>query len=68
MSVNSTRLRRRVERYLAANNGGRRQSGETILSRDATGDPAAIPTWRKGRELGEPILQKLDKYLSARGY
>lgn len=66
--VNTTRLRRRIERYLTANSGGKKQTGETAFGLEACNEPQFVRRLRNGAEIGTPLLTKVDEFLTARGY
>jgi hypothetical protein len=65
--VNTTRLLRRIAKYLEGNSGGRKQTGETAFGLASCGDAQVIRRLRQGRELGPDILRKVDNFLSAAG-
>lgn len=66
--MNTTLLLRRIAKYLAANSGGKSQTGETAFGRDSCGDLQVIRRIRRGAEIGQPLYRKLDTFLSERGY
>lgn len=68
MSINQTRLRRRIEKYSSAVSGGKTQTGITQLESGAGIAFNTIKQWRNGREVSEPLLERIDKYLSDRGF
>jgi hypothetical protein len=66
--VNTTRLLRRIAKYLDKHSGGRKQTGETAFGLNATGDAQVIRRLRNGAELGPEILRNIDNFLKAAGY
>jgi hypothetical protein len=66
--VNTTRLLRRIAKYLEQNSGGRKQTGETAFGLSSCGDAQVIRRMRNGAELGAEILRKIDDFLKAAGY
>jgi hypothetical protein len=66
--TNTTRLLRRIDKYLKANSGGKSQTGETAFGRDSCGDLQVIRRIRRGAEIGQPLYDKLEKFLSERGF
>jgi hypothetical protein len=66
--VNTTRLLRRIAKYLETNSGGRKQTGETAFGLASCGDAQVIRRMRNGAELGADILRKIDDFLQAAGY
>jgi hypothetical protein len=66
--VNTTRLRRRIAKYLEQNSGGKKQTGETAFGREAAGEAQFVRRLRNGAEIGTELLSKVDKFLTARGY
>lgn len=65
--MNTTRLLRRIAKYLEKNSGGRKQTGETAFGLASCGDAQVIRRLRNGAELGTPILHKIDAFLSEAG-
>jgi hypothetical protein len=66
--MNTTRLLRRIAKYLEQNSGGRKQTGETAFGLSSCGDAQVIRRMRNGAELGAEILRKIDDFLKAAGY
>lgn len=66
--MNTTRLLRRVAKYLEANSGGKKQTGETAFGLASCGDAQVLRRMRNGCELGGDILRKLDRFLETAGY
>jgi hypothetical protein len=67
--INTTRMLRRIEKYLAAGNrGGRRQTGETALGIAATDEPTFVRRLRRGAAIRMPLLSKMDEFLTREGY
>jgi hypothetical protein len=66
--MNTTRLLRRIAKYLEQNSGGRKQTGETAFGLASCGDAQVIRRMRNGAELGAEILRKIDDFLKAAGY
>lgn len=68
MSVNRTRLMRRIEKYLSANSGGKKQTGETAFGLEACAEAQFVRRLRRGCEIGDILLGKANEFLTARGY
>ncbi len=71
MSVNTTRLRVRIDKYCKTHlcrGSGRYYTSAAPLAKAATGDPTVIARFRKGASISEPLLEKIDKYLTERGF
>lgn len=66
--INTTRLLRRVEKYCASIGGGRHQSGETKFSMEAVGHQNVVTRLRRGSPIGQPLLEKMDTFLTDRGF
>jgi hypothetical protein len=66
--INTTKLRRRIEKYLAANSGGRKQTGETAFGIEACNEPQFVRRLRNGAAIGDALLSKVDEFLTARGF
>jgi hypothetical protein len=66
--INTTRLLRRCAKYLENNSGGRKQTGETAFGLASTGDAQILRRIRKGVNVGDNLLNKIDKFLSEAGY
>jgi hypothetical protein len=66
--MNTTRLRRRIAKYLEQNSGGKKQTGETAFGLEAAGEAQFVRRLRNGAEIGTPLLRKVDEFLSARGF
>lgn len=66
--MNTTRLLRRIAKYLEAHSGGRSQSGETAFGLSSCGDAQIIRRIRRGGNIGTEILGKVDAFLAERGY
>jgi hypothetical protein len=66
--INTTRLLRRIERYLADNGGGKRQTGVYAFCREADVYGMFVAQLRKGASVGEIFLKRADDFLTARGY
>jgi hypothetical protein len=66
--VNTTRLLRRVAKYLEKHSGGRKQTGETAFGLASCGDAQVLRRIRQGRDVGEYMLGKIDEFLSKAGY
>lgn len=66
--MNTTRLLRRIAKYLEQNSGGRKQTGETAFGLSSCGDAQVIRRMRNGAGLGAEILSKIDDFLKAAGY
>lgn len=67
-AMNTTRLLRRIAKYLAENSGGKRQSGETAFGLASCGDAQVIRRIRNGANIGEELYNKVDRFLSERGF
>jgi hypothetical protein len=66
--VNTTRLLRRISKYLAENSGGKKQSGETAFGLSSCGDAQIIRRIRNGAEIGTEIYSNVDRFLAERGF
>lgn len=66
--MNTTRLLRRIAKYLEPNSGGRKQTGETSFGINSCGDGQVIRRIRQGRSVGDDMLRKIDKFLADAGY
>jgi hypothetical protein len=66
--VNTTRLLRRIAKYLAENSGGKKQSGETAFGLSSCGDAQVIRRIRNGANIGEELYGKVDQFLAERGF
>lgn len=66
--MNTTRLLRRVAKYLEGNSGGRKQTGETAFGLASCGDAQVLRRIRGGRDVGADMLRKIDEFLSKAGY
>lgn len=66
--MNTTRLLRRVARYLEKNSGGRKQTGETAFGLNSCGDAQVLRRIRNGSKIGDDMLQKIDSFLADAGY
>jgi hypothetical protein len=66
--VNTTRLLRRVSRYLEKHSGGRKQTGETSFGINSCQDGQVLRRIRQGREVGQEMLKKIDQFLTDAGY
>lgn len=68
VQVNTTRLLRRIAKYLAENSGGKKQSGETAFGLASCGDAQVIRRIRNGANIGEELYGNVDRFLSERGF
>jgi hypothetical protein len=68
VQVNTTRLLRRIAKYLAENSGGKKQSGETAFGLASCGDAQVIRRIRNGASIGEELYGNVDRFLSERGF
>jgi hypothetical protein len=66
--INRTRLSSTHRKVLDDNSGGKRQTGETAFGVSACGEAQVLRRMRAGAEIGEPMLRKMDEFLSDRGY
>jgi hypothetical protein len=66
--MNTTRLLRRIAKYLENNSGGRKQTGETAFGLASCGDAQVIRRMRNGAEIGAVVLRNVDDFLKAAGY
>lgn len=66
--MNTTRLRRRIAKYLEQNCGGKKQTGETAFGLEAAGEAQFVRRLRNGAEIGPVLMNKVDEFLTARGY
>jgi hypothetical protein len=66
--MNTTRLLRRISKYLDANSGGKKQTGETSFGLASCGDAQIVRHLRNGREVGQLIYDKMDRFLTDKGY
>lgn len=66
--MNTTRLLRRVSRYLELHSGGRKQTGETAFGLNSCGDAQVLRRIRSGSSIGADMLNKIDKFLSEAGF
>jgi hypothetical protein len=65
--VNTTRLLRRIAKYLEHNSGGRKQTGETAFGLASCGDAQVIRRMRNGASIGNDMLRKIDDFLTKAG-
>lgn len=65
--MNTTRLLRRIAKYLEGNSGGRKQTGETAFGLASCGDAQVIRRIRNGHSVGDDMLRKIDKFLAEAG-
>lgn len=68
VQVNTTRLLRRIAKYLSENSGGKKQSGETAFGLASCGDAQVIRRIRNGASIGEELYGNVDKFLAERGF
>lgn len=66
--MNTTRLLRRVAKYLELHSGGRKQTGETAFGLNSCQDAQVLRRIRQGRNVGDDILRKIDAFLTEAGY
>ena len=66
--MNTTRLLRRIAKYLSENSGGKKQSGETAFGLSSCGDAQVIRRIRNGANIGEELYGKVDRFLTERGF
>lgn len=67
-AMNTTRMLLRIAKYLAANSGGKKQSGETAFGLASCGDAQIIRRIRRGSNIGADLYNKVDKFLTEQGY
>lgn len=66
--INTTRLLRRIEKYCKATHKARCGTGESTFAKNAGVDANIVARMRRGSDVGEPTLRRMDTFLADRGY